>query len=186
MSDFSSTSAPTNVSAVPARFNSTSSSGSTGMMTVGKRTGTDQPLTEHDVAERLDKAAARVLTILIQTREMGLAVDVLQSRYLSNILNALAAELQVWAIEPVPLKEERARPVSTTVHGQAGERCRCGAPWTDRGCEGLLLEGRARQIGADYWQRQAAQSRIDLAAARAENEQLRAHAAALRPDGEEL
>jgi hypothetical protein len=79
-------------------------------MSVGKRTGTDQPLTEHDVADRLDKAAVRVLTILMQTRELGLMADVKQSRYLTNALNALAAELVSWGIDPVPLREGPAGP----------------------------------------------------------------------------
>jgi hypothetical protein len=73
-------------------------------MSVGKRSSADQPLTEHDVAERLDKASMRVLTILMQTREMGLMDKVKHSRYLTNSLNALAAELVEWEITPVPLK----------------------------------------------------------------------------------
>ena len=76
-------------------------------MSVGKRLSTDQPLTEHDIAERLDKAALRTYRILAETREMGLADAVKHSRYFTNIASALAAELAAWGIEPVPLRASR-------------------------------------------------------------------------------
>lgn len=73
-------------------------------MSLGKRLGTDEPLTEHDVAERLDRAASRVLRILWDTRQLGLAQQVRASRYLtSNTLGILRAELDLWDIEPAPL-----------------------------------------------------------------------------------
>lgn len=82
---------------------------------VGKRTSTDQPLTEHDVAERLDKAAMRVLKILVEVREMDILPLVKSSRYLTNSLNALAAELQAWDIEPVPMKAGVQEPIRAAV-----------------------------------------------------------------------
>ncbi len=74
-------------------------------MPPGKRTGSDQPLTEHDVAERLDKAALRTLRILMEARQIpGLQDAVKGSRYLGNTTNALAAELEAWgfAANPMP------------------------------------------------------------------------------------
>lgn len=77
-------------------------------MALGKRTSTDDPLTEHDVAERLDHAAVRTLRILMDVRQTeGLYEAVRGSRYLTNSLNALAAELVTWEIEPEDLREER-------------------------------------------------------------------------------
>ncbi len=76
-------------------------------MAVGKRLSTEDPLTEHDVAERLDKAALRTYRILFEVREMGLQDQVKSSRYLTNIINALAAELQAWEIEPRELPPAR-------------------------------------------------------------------------------
>ena len=67
----------------------------------GKRTSTDDPLTEHDVAERLDHAALRTLRILMETRQQGLMPAVSSSRYLgSGLLDMLAAELQEWGATP--------------------------------------------------------------------------------------
>lgn len=78
-------------------------------MSVGKRTDAGDPLTEHDVAERLDRAAARLLRILMDVRQIpGLAEDVKASRYLSaGLLEGLAAELETWGIEPSPIPDER-------------------------------------------------------------------------------
>lgn len=76
-------------------------------MAVGKRLSTEDPLTEHDVAARLDKAALRTYRILVEVREMGLKDQVKSSRYLTNIINALAAELQAWEIEPRELPPAR-------------------------------------------------------------------------------
>lgn len=73
-------------------------------MAVGKRLDKDEPLTEHDVAERLDKAALRTYRILWDARALGMVDEVKASRYLTNIINALAAELAEWGIEPHPLK----------------------------------------------------------------------------------
>lgn len=75
-------------------------------MAVDKRRSTDDPLTEHDVAERLDKAALRTYRIMTEAREMGLMDAVRASRYFSNIVSALAAELAEWGVEPVPLKDQ--------------------------------------------------------------------------------
>jgi hypothetical protein len=69
-------------------------------MPAGKRLHTSDPLTEHDVAERLDKAALRTVRILLDIRQMGLMNPVKHSRYLTNTLNMLAAELQLWGAEP--------------------------------------------------------------------------------------
>jgi hypothetical protein len=69
-------------------------------MAVGKRHSTEDPLTEHDVAERLDKAALRTLRILMDARQMGIMEQVKVSRYLTNSVNALAAELETWGVTP--------------------------------------------------------------------------------------
>jgi hypothetical protein len=70
-------------------------------VSAGKRLSTSEPLTEHDVAERLDKAAFRVLRILMDVRQTpGLLEGVKHSRYTTNVLNLLAAELQEWGVEP--------------------------------------------------------------------------------------
>jgi hypothetical protein len=66
----------------------------------GKRLGTSDPLTEHDVAERLDKAALRTVRIMTDIRQHGFVEPVKKSRYLTNALNILAAELQMWGVEP--------------------------------------------------------------------------------------
>lgn len=67
-------------------------------MSVGKRLATDEPLTEHDVAERLDKASVRVLSILMDARQLGLMESVRTSRYLTNSLTLLAEELALWDV----------------------------------------------------------------------------------------
>lgn len=74
-------------------------------MALGKRTNGDQPLTEHDIAERLDHAAMRCLTILMLARDFGMIEEVKSSRYLTNSLNGLLAELQEWGVEPQALEE---------------------------------------------------------------------------------
>lgn len=66
-------------------------------MSMGKRTSTADPLTEHDVAERLDHAALRTLRILLDVRqdpELWRAVR--SSRYHTNVLDLLATELAEW------------------------------------------------------------------------------------------
>lgn len=66
-------------------------------MSTGKRLSTDRPLTEHDVAERLDRAALRVLNILTDARAAGIQTAVGGSRYLAaNALESLTEELDVW------------------------------------------------------------------------------------------
>lgn len=65
-------------------------------MAVGKRLSTDDPLTEHDVAERLDKAALRLLNIMIDARNLGIMQEVRGSRYLTNVLDLLADEIKAW------------------------------------------------------------------------------------------
>lgn len=71
-------------------------------MAAGKRLSTDEPLTEHDVAERLDRAALRLVRIMMDVRQTpGLFEAVKGSRYLTcGLLEGLAAELQAWGVEP--------------------------------------------------------------------------------------
>jgi hypothetical protein len=66
----------------------------------GKRLSTADPLTEHDVAERLDKAALRVTRIMSDARQQGYAGAAKRSRYLTNVLGILAAELKLWGVQP--------------------------------------------------------------------------------------
>lgn len=76
------------------------------MSSVGKRTDREQPLTEHDVADRLDKAALRVLRIMMDARQLGLMKDIKLSRYLTNALSALRAELDLWEVDDAqPLRD---------------------------------------------------------------------------------
>jgi hypothetical protein len=70
------------------------------LMASGKRLRASDPLTEHDVAERLDKAALRVLRIMSDARQQGYMEAVRHSRYLTNVLGMLAAELVLWNAEP--------------------------------------------------------------------------------------
>lgn len=67
-----------------------------------KRQNPSEPLTADDVAERLDRAAVRVLRILLDVRQADgdLCVEVKGSRYLTNSLAWLAAELAAWGVEP--------------------------------------------------------------------------------------
>jgi hypothetical protein len=69
-------------------------------MATDKRHSTAEPLTEHDVAERLDRAALRVLRIMIDAENLGIVTEVQHSRYLTNALSWLAGELGRWGIEP--------------------------------------------------------------------------------------
>lgn len=75
----------------------------------GKRLRTSDPLTEHDVADRLDKAALRVVRIMTDARQQGYAEAVKHSRYLTNVLGILAAELQLWGVQPQEGWEEDTR-----------------------------------------------------------------------------
>jgi hypothetical protein len=68
-------------------------------MAVGKRTSTDQPLTEHDVAERLDKAMLRVTQIMMEVDGFGVRADVRSSSYSTNIGDLLAAKLDEWGYD---------------------------------------------------------------------------------------
>lgn len=73
-------------------------------MSAGKRYDTSEPLTEHDVAARLNRSAERVLRIMWDTRQLGLAKQVRDSRYLTHdVLGHLRAELDLWDVEPRPL-----------------------------------------------------------------------------------
>lgn len=66
-------------------------------MSSGKRLRTDEPLTEHDVAERLSKSILRTMTILQQARDLGLMEEVRRSRYMvGGGLELLAEEIAVW------------------------------------------------------------------------------------------
>jgi hypothetical protein len=76
-------------------------------MAVGKRLSADQPLTEHDLAERLDRAALRVWRILQIAEETGLQEQVRSSRYLTNSVMALRAKLEEWDIPSVPMPASR-------------------------------------------------------------------------------
>jgi hypothetical protein len=76
-------------------------------MAVGKRLSTDEPLTEHDLAERLDRAALRVWRILQAAEDLGLQDQVRSSRYLSNSVMALRAKLEAWDIPSVPMPTSR-------------------------------------------------------------------------------
>ncbi len=79
------------------------------MSAVGKRLSASEPLTEHDVAERLSRAADRLLRILMDVRqaEGDLFEDVKRSRYLpGGLLEGLAAELQAWGVEPRTLRDD--------------------------------------------------------------------------------
>lgn len=69
-------------------------------MAVGKRSSKDEPLTEHDVADRLDKAAFRVLRIMMDAREIGVMDEVKRSRYFLNTLDLLADEMAEWGFVP--------------------------------------------------------------------------------------
>lgn len=69
------------------------------MSTVGKRLSTNEPLTEHDVAERISHAADRLLRILMDIRQQegDLFKDVRTSRYLpGGELQMLHEELRLW------------------------------------------------------------------------------------------
>jgi hypothetical protein len=79
-------------------------------MAVGKRTSTDQPLTEHDVAERLDAAALRVWRILSDARQLGIMGPVRSSRYWHGAVNHMLGELEAWNVEPWHLPEAPVEP----------------------------------------------------------------------------
>lgn len=73
-------------------------------MSSGKRYDTSEPLTEHDIAARLDKAVERVVRIMWDARQLGLALQIHHSRYLTHdALGMLRAELDAWDVEPNPL-----------------------------------------------------------------------------------
>lgn len=66
-------------------------------MSVGKRLSTEEPLTEHDVAERLSKAALRVTKIMSEARQLGLMDEVKRSRYLvGGTFTMMQEELDKW------------------------------------------------------------------------------------------
>lgn len=68
-------------------------------MAVSKRRSTDEPLTEHDLAERLDHAALRVWRILYDIREnlgKDMVTEVKRSRYHTNVLDGLRKEIDLW------------------------------------------------------------------------------------------
>ena len=77
-------------------------------MAVGKRYDTSEPLTEHDIAERLEKAMLRVWRIMLDARQVEGQVGTYDSlmeadkgsRYLTNVPEALMWEMQRWGIEP--------------------------------------------------------------------------------------
>lgn len=70
------------------------------MMAVGKRLSASDPLNEHDIAERLDRAAFRTLRILMDVREHGVMDAVKGSRYNTNVLSLLVDELAEWGYLP--------------------------------------------------------------------------------------
>lgn len=66
-------------------------------MALGKHRNSDEPLTEHDVAERLSGSIKRTWTILLQARELGMMDGVKTSRYLvGGGFEGLSAELEHW------------------------------------------------------------------------------------------
>lgn len=69
-------------------------------MAVGKRLSTSEPLNEHDIAERLDRAAFRTLRILMDVRQNGVMDAVKRSRYFLNTLDLLADEMAEWGFLP--------------------------------------------------------------------------------------
>lgn len=69
-------------------------------MAVGKRSSTGDPLTEHDVAARIDHAALRLWKLLLEFRQLGMTEQIRGSRYSTNALEGLADEMQTWGIEP--------------------------------------------------------------------------------------
>jgi hypothetical protein len=74
----------------------------------GKRSRTDEPLTEHDVAERLDRAVMRVVRIMFDVRENmpPEMVDLVKrSRYTTNALYLLADELVAWGVRSTKERE---------------------------------------------------------------------------------
>lgn len=72
-------------------------------MSSGKRYSTDEPLTEHDIAARLDRAVERVWRIMLDARQIGLAQQIMHSRFLTYpTLGILRAELDAWGVEPAP------------------------------------------------------------------------------------
>jgi hypothetical protein len=74
----------------------------------GKRSSTDEPLTEHDVAERLDRAVMRVVRIMMDVRE-NMPPDMVdlvkRSRYTTNALLLLADELKAWGVRSTDERE---------------------------------------------------------------------------------
>jgi hypothetical protein len=65
---------------------------------------TDKVLDAWDVAKRLDRALDRVLRIMWEARQLGLADQVASSGGMAaNGLGALRAELDAWHVEPAPL-----------------------------------------------------------------------------------
>ena len=87
-------------------------------MSAGKRLSLDEPLTEHDVAERLNRAALRVVRIMADARQQGYMEPVKHSRYLTNVLSMLMAELQLWNIEPQASWTDDAGPGRKPAPGQ--------------------------------------------------------------------
>lgn len=85
-------------------------------MSVGKRASAGDPLTEHDIADRLDKAALRLLRIMYDLRvnHPELVAPVRTSRYWTNAVSALAHELGLpeWDIDPKPLHDTGPRPAA--------------------------------------------------------------------------
>ena len=107
-------------------------------MAGGKRSSTDEPLTEHDVAERLDKAVMRTLEILMDARQMGIMAEVKSSRYHTNAMELLAGEMERWLEAPTPtsgheygyiLKSSRPKWIITSNVRLATHVRRRSGPW---------------------------------------------------------
>ena len=76
-------------------------------MAPGKRSGTPAPLTEHDVADRLDKTCLRLWRILLDVEQMGpeFKEAVRTSRYLTNCpIEARDALTAFLAREPIKIE----------------------------------------------------------------------------------
>lgn len=86
-------------------------------MAAGKRLYTSDPLNEHDVAERLDKAALRALRILMEVRQTeGLFEAVRESRYHTNVVEMLGKEIaEHWSYAALVIHPSQPRPAVPTM-----------------------------------------------------------------------
>lgn len=80
----------------------------------GKRLSTDEPLTEHDVADRLDKAALRLWRILLDVEQLGPETErrVRASRYLTNATSEARVALARFLddVQPASIYDDEVQP----------------------------------------------------------------------------